>query len=127
MPLFLKRTVYVRARKYGIGLFPAALLVFGGPGLLHEYNFFIHNSTAYEPGHAMLLFLYVGIHMIAEEMLLLYSIAYGRFKDKVLTIVLYPSCFRFPCCRTFSCLFVKSWLESRMLESVRLMIPHLHF
>lgn len=88
MPLFLKRTVYVAPRKYGIGPFPAALLVFGGPGLLHEYNFFIHNSTAYEPGHAMLLFLYVGIHMIAEEMLLLYSIAYGRFKDKVFTIVL---------------------------------------
>jgi hypothetical protein len=122
--LFLKRTVYIPARKCGIGPFPAALLVFGASGLLHEYNFFIHNNTAYEPGHAMVFFLYVGILMIAEEMVLLYSIAYGQFKDKAFTIVL-SILFQIPVLPIFSRLFVKSWLESGMLESVRLMIPHL--
>jgi hypothetical protein len=122
--LFLKRTVYVPARKYGIGPFPAALLVFGASGLVHEYSFFIHNNSAYEPGHAMAFFLYVGMLMVVEETVLLYSKAYGRFKEKISTIFL-SVMLQIPMLPVFSRLFVKSWLDSGMLESVRLLIPHL--
>jgi hypothetical protein len=123
--LFLKRTVYVPARKCGIGPYPAALLVFGASGLVHEYTFFIHNNSAYESGHAMAFFLYVGMLMVVEEMVLLYSKAYRRFKEKSPTIFL-SVLLQIPVLPVFSRLFVKSWLESGMLESVRLLIPHLH-
>ena len=65
--LFLKRSVYTPARSCGISRVPAALITFFCSGLLHEYNFSIHNHEAYQPGHATVFFMTMGMMMMMED------------------------------------------------------------
>jgi hypothetical protein len=114
----LKRTVYIPARKVGQSAMVASLLVFAASGMLHEYNFFVHNYDAYVPGHAMMFFMYVGVLMLVEERYL------HPFKDGVPTIIL-SLVLQLPVLPLFSWLFISSYFESGMLKGVSEMVPYL--
>mmetsp|Transcript_6919 Transcript_6919/g.9769 ORF Transcript_6919/g.9769 Transcript_6919/m.9769 type:complete len:353 (+) Transcript_6919:1-1059(+) len=113
------------------GAMIASLLTFGASGLLHEYNFFIHNHAGYQPGHALLFFYYVGGLMMAEELLLgsptssstpKPKSAVQQIKDKIPTPVL-AILLQIPVLPLFSHLFIRSWIVSGMLQSLAGMIP----
>ena len=70
--LLLKRTVYLPVRQVWKWNRPMATLVtFFVSGLLHEYNFFIHNGqhyyTSQQPGYATIFFVGMGFLMMFEE------------------------------------------------------------
>ena len=114
----LKRTVYIPARKVGQSATVASLLVFVASGILHEYNFFVHNYRSYAPGHAILFFMYLVVLMLVEERYL------HRFKDGIPTIII-SLLLQLPVLPLFSWLFVSSWLESGMLKGVSEMVPYM--
>jgi len=65
--IILQRSVYVPCRKCKMNRFQASILTFAASGLLHEYNFFIHNNIAYAPGVALFFFILMGGIMVAEN------------------------------------------------------------
>ena len=122
--VLLKRSVYVPTRKAGVPALPAALLTFLCSGLLHEYNFALHNTPAYQPGHATVFFLLTGALMIIEDAVgpwwpewacRLANSAPSVVIALVLQLAVLPA---------FTALFVKSWLASGMIEAVGELLPH---
>jgi hypothetical protein len=124
--VFLKRTVYVPARQLGVGPHLAALLTFASSGLLHEYNFMIHNAPAFEPGHASSFFVLMGALALAEAAAakmaplgVLHVV--NRCPSFVIAVAI-----QLPVLPLFGPLFMRSWIAAGMLDSVAEMIPHLH-
>mmetsp|Transcript_39525 Transcript_39525/g.80634 ORF Transcript_39525/g.80634 Transcript_39525/m.80634 type:complete len:322 (-) Transcript_39525:31-996(-) len=122
--LFLKRTLYIPARRAGVPSSMAVILTFIASGLLHEYNFSIHNTQAYQPGFAMLFFLLMGLLMVVEGFL-------ERLCPKfILEIISLVPTFVVSCllvliaAAPFESHFIQSWIEAGVLESVGEMVPH---
>mmetsp|Transcript_33975 Transcript_33975/g.71459 ORF Transcript_33975/g.71459 Transcript_33975/m.71459 type:complete len:391 (-) Transcript_33975:502-1674(-) len=125
--LLLKRTIYVPARKNGLGRSLSAILTFFASGLLHEYNFSIHNRQAYEPVKATVFFVLMGLLMMGEKWawenlvpLRVRQIAAGYIPSVVIATAL-----TFSVSGIFNRFFIKSWLESGFLDAAREMLPHL--
>ena len=113
---FLKRSCYLPARRRGVPAVPAALLTFLCSGLLHEYNFSIHNHAAYEPGRATAFFVAMGVMMLAERALP----GWPRALPEPLIALLIQTTV-LPC---FTSLFFRSWIEAGMIASVTELMPH---
>ena len=125
--LLLKRTIYIPARKNGIGRSLSAILTFFVSGLLHEYNFSIHNRQAYEPVRATVFFVLMGLLMMGEHWvweniipLRLKQIAAGYIPSVVISMALTLSV-----SGIFDQFFIQSWLKSGFLDAAGEMLPHL--
>lgn len=121
----LKRSVYVPLRRRRVGPVSAAMLTFVGSGLLHEYNFSIHNHSAYQPGHATAFFVTMGAMMLAEGALgraVPHWLArwYHALPDALVALFIQSTVLPI-----FTPLFFRSWLEAGMLASVAELVPHL--
>ena len=146
--LLLKRTIYIPARQsVGCCQNPnvAAVITFVASGLLHEYNFSIHNHHSlslssssigggggggggggYRPGEVTLFFLGMGILMIGE------SWVWNRCFPHRLQIVIE----QLPSIATASILtfmvsglaeryFLRGWFQSGFVEAVAQLMPYL--
>ena len=125
---FLKRAVYRPARSHGLPALPAALLTFAASGLLHEYNFFVHNHVGYAPGRASAFFVLMGVLMLVEGALC--SSLGRRCPPRVCALAArLPSALiavglQLAVLPAFAPLFMRSWLDSGMLEAVAGLMPH---
>ena len=127
--LFLKRTVYVPVRRAGVPARLAAFCTFLASGLLHEYNFFTHNAKGYAPGEATLFFTLMGFLMLAE------AAASERLRERTpprvrAALAATPSvaiavALQLVVLPLFSRLFVRSWVQSGMLQAVGELLPTL--
>lgn len=128
--VLLKRSVYVPARRRGLSATSAAIVTFFASGLLHEYNFSIHNASAYEPGRASLFFLLMGSLMLLEVAALpafnkllprhareLFHATPSAIIALGLQVLVLPA---------FAPLFMRSWVGSGMIEAVGSMVLHAH-
>ena len=130
----LKRTVYVPARRSGLcNKNMAAVLTFLASGLLHEYNFSIHNNrsllspSGYRPGEVTAFFIIMGILMVVESWV--WNQLFPRWLQTVIN--------RLPSAATASMLtfmvaglaetyFLKAWFQSGFVEAVAQMLPHMN-
>lgn len=125
--LLLKRTVYIPALKSGFcNKVMATVLTFLASGLLHEYNFSIHNHRSYRPGEVTAFFILMGLVMVVESMV------WNRCFPKWLQTRIN----RLPSAATASMLtmmaaglaeryFLRSWLESGFVPAVAQMLPRM--
>lgn len=121
----LKRTVYVPLRaRAGLGRGVSATLTFVASGLLHEYNFFVHNHRSHVPGEATLFFVSTGVLMSVESYAwtALPSRA-QRLLDALPSFVL-SFLLTFLVAGAFERLFVRSWLEAGLVDAVAEMMPY---
>lgn len=121
--ILLKRNVYIPCRKVGIGREMSTVLTFMASGFLHEYTFSIHNTVAYRMGEATIFFTMMGIIILVEG-----AIAsaipnqvqeiFEKVPSSVLsTTMVLMVAFAVP-------LFIRSWLESGIIEATSEMFPH---
>uniref|UniRef100_A0A7S2MZK1 Wax synthase domain-containing protein n=1 Tax=Helicotheca tamesis TaxID=374047 RepID=A0A7S2MZK1_9STRA len=122
--LFLKRTFYIPARRAGIPSYAAGLMTFVASGLLHEYNFFVHNPGSYEKGLATLFFSIMGLLIIIERLL-------TRLCPVCISsrLLIFPTCIASTClvllaAGPFDRFFFRSWVNSGCLESFAEIVPH---
>jgi hypothetical protein len=124
--IFLKRSVYIPARKAGYGRAMASVVTFFASGLLHEYNFSIHNASAYEPGKATLFFVAMGCVVLVEDWWL--SKVCAPYMPSWISRVPSPLISSFlvliVAAGPVEPLFVKSWLEAGVVEAVSELLPH---
>jgi len=126
----LKRTIYIPLRKSGIfnQQFAAALTFFVS-GLLHEYNFSMHNhrSSGYQLGEVTVFFLVMQLLIVGESWIWKQSpewvqIAISRLPSVVistfLTLMVSGLAERY---------FLRSWFESGMVEAIAQLVPHLSY
>ena len=120
----LKRTVYKPARACGLSSRNAALATFLASGLLHEYNFAVHNQPAYVLGEGLAFFALMGLTGVAEAQLArrlpprcsaLLARAPAPLPALGLQLMVLPAFARF---------FVRSWLQAGMLNAVAELVPH---
>ena len=120
----LKRTVYKPARASGLSSRNAALATFLASGLLHEYNFAVHNQPAYVFGEGLAFFTLMGLMGVAEAQVArrlpprwsaLLARAPAALIALGLQLMILPA---------FARLFVRSWLEAGMVEAVAELVPH---
>ncbi|KAL7531609.1 hypothetical protein ACHAXR_004133 [Thalassiosira sp. AJA248-18] len=125
--LLLKRTVYVPARMVGFGTSMSAILTFLVSGLLHEYNFSIHNSLAYDPYKAMVFFMLMGVVMLFEKWAWenLFPSRVKNFVDRSVPSAVTAVVLTMSVSATFEHFFIQSWLKSGFLGAVEQLIPHL--
>ena len=121
----LKRSVYEPARR-SLGLPPlsAALLTFAASGLLHEYNFSIHNHAGYEPGAACLFFVAMGALMLAEATLAPCCPPPLRRLLGAMPSALIAAAIQLVVLPLFAPFFMRSWLASGMIDDLRELVPH---
>ena len=127
--MFLKRCVHQPLRRRaGVTALPAALLTFGASGLLHEYNFALHNAAGYVPGHATLFFVAMGLLMLAEAAAVEWT--WARCPSRVRAAVqavpspLVALALRLAVLPLFAPLFFRSWEASGLYDALREMLPH---
>lgn len=116
----LQRAVYIPARKRNVFKLYAVLLTFLASGLLHEYNFYIHNHGYHKTGYAILFFALMGLLMVAEE----------RFAESLTWLRTLPRPvvsikLALMACIPFELLFFRSWLEAGVIETANTLFPYL--
>jgi len=132
--LLLKRTVYVPAMTSGhVGRTMAAVLTFLASGLLHEYNFSIHNHRSissdtpggYRHGEITVFFLVMGFLMVVESHA--FRSLPHRFQNILRGIpsVVTASMLTFLVAGISERYFLRPWIRSGFLETVAQMLPHL--
>jgi hypothetical protein len=122
--VFLKRSVYVPARKVGWGKGSAALLTFFASGLLHEYNFSIHNAVAYAPGEATIFFILMGFVMLGEDWVWrICPFPVRRFCEAMPSPVI-SMIWTLIAAGPFERLFLRSWIDAGMVEAIAELLPH---
>jgi len=122
----LKRAIYIPARRRGVPVLPAALLTFFCSGLLHEYNFSVHDAGFYAPGHATVFFMLMGGVMLLEE-LLVRSVSWPPGARRVwaaLPSPLISAAIQLCVLPVFSSLFMRSWLDAGVLTALQQLVPH---
>ena len=96
-------------------------------GFLHEYNFWIHNYVAYQPGVPIIFFLAMGILMLVENtvwiavMPLSVRNATQRYVPSALVSFALMMVSAIPVERYF----IQSWLAAGMLDTAALLFPHI--
>mmetsp|Transcript_22453 Transcript_22453/g.53369 ORF Transcript_22453/g.53369 Transcript_22453/m.53369 type:complete len:421 (+) Transcript_22453:97-1359(+) len=129
----LKRTVYIPALKSGLcNRNVAAALTFFASGLLHEYNFAIHNhrslllSSGYRRGEVTVFFILMGLLMIGESWV--WTRIYPRWLQTMinhLPSAVTASMLTFMVAGLAQRYFLRAWLQSGFVEAVAHMFPHL--
>ena len=97
-------------------------------GLLHEYNFYVHNRVGYAPGRATLFFLLMGALMLGEGALERLVAARAPRARAALAAVPSPLValgLQLLALPAFGPCFMRSWLDSGMVEAVGEMVPHI--
>jgi len=130
----LKRTIYIPARKSGFcNQKLSAVLTFLASGILHEYNFAIHNNrslslpSGYRPGEVTIFFLLMGILMIGESWV--WSRCFpGWLQTAInhLPSVVTASMLTFMVAGLAERYFLRGWLQSGFVEAVAQMLPYLN-
>ena len=120
----LKRTVYKPARACGLSGRTAALATFLVSGLLHEYNFAVHNFAGYVFGEALAFFALMGLMVVVEAQVTTrlppcWSALLARAPAPLPALGL-----QFMILPAFARLFVRSWLEAGMVDAVAELVPH---
>jgi len=131
--VLLKRTVYVPALKSGFcNRNIAAVLTFFASGLLHEYNFSIHNhhslsmSSGYRPGQVTVFFIFMGFLMVVESWV--WNRIYPRWLQNLINHLPSPvtaSMLTFMVAGLAERYFLRGWFQSGFVEAVSRMLPHL--
>jgi hypothetical protein len=123
----LQRISYVPLREQGYGRGLAAIGTFFVSGLLHEYNFSIHNHRFHDrPGTAVVFFVLMGMIMLLEkwvwDQLLPKSI-----QDIIhrLPSVLVATVLTVLASVPFEHYFIPSWLDAGMVECLAKLLPHI--
>ena len=120
---FLKQTIYLPARRRGTPRLLATLLTFLGSGLLHEYNFSIHNARAYEPGHALAFFAFMWALGVAEQAMVQRSGEWGSRLAQRLPSPVIALGVQLAVLPAFEWLFVRSWLGAGMPYALAELVP----
>mmetsp|Transcript_4654 Transcript_4654/g.9928 ORF Transcript_4654/g.9928 Transcript_4654/m.9928 type:complete len:418 (-) Transcript_4654:620-1873(-) len=127
----LKRTVYIPARKSGCDRAVAAMLTFLASGLLHEYNFAMHNHrslslpSGYRPGEATMFFLVIGLLMVGESWV--WNRCFPRWLRAAierLPSFVTASMLTVLVCGLAELYFLRGWFQSGFVEAVAEMLPH---
>ena len=127
VPVLLQRIAYVPLRRQGFRKPIAILGTFLLSGFLHEYNFWIHNYVAYQPGVPTIFFLAMGILMLVENtvwiavMPLSVRNATQRYVPSALVSFALMMVSAIPVERYF----IQSWLTAGMLDTAALLFPHI--
>ena len=122
----LKRTIYIPSRKNGYNQSISAVFTFLGSGLLHEYNFSIHNNNNYHPGEVTVFFLLMGLIMIGESWV--WNRCVPQWIQTVinsLPSVVIASGIAFAVAGLSERYFLRGWILSGFIDMVTQMIPHL--
>lgn len=125
--LLLKRTVYVPSRKAGWGTGASAMMTFFASGLLHEYNFSVHNRLAYEPRKAVVFFLVMGMVMLVERLVWENTVPHTmrQLVDRYIPSLVISTLLALSVSAMFQNLFIQSWLKSGFLGAVGEIVPHM--
>ena len=104
------------------------MLTFLAPGLLHEYNFSVHNHVGYRPGHATLFFVLMGMLMLVEAAVAewLWARCSPRVQAALAATpsVIIAFSLQLLVLPVFAPLFFRSWSESGLLDSLKELLPH---
>ncbi len=129
----LKRTVYVPAIKSGLcNRNIAAVLTFFASGLLHEYNFSIHNNrslsspSGYRQGEVTIFFIFMGILMVGESWV--WNRIFPRWLQTVIDHLpssITASMLTFMVAGLAEQYFLRGWFQSGFVEAVAHMLPYL--
>jgi hypothetical protein len=130
----LKRTIYIPARKSGFcNQKLSTVLTFFASGLLHEYNFSIHNNyslslpSGYRPGEVTIFFLLMGVLMIAESWV--WNRCFPRWLQTAidhLPSMVTASMLTFMVAGLAERYFLRSWFQSGFVDAVAQMLPYLN-
>lgn len=121
--VLLKRNVYLPCRKAGIRKELSTVLTFLASGLLHEYTFSIHNTEAYRMGEATLFFTMMGILILVEGAIAnAIPLQLQELLEKVPSAVI--SSILVLLVAAAVPLFLRSWLESGLIDATSDMFPH---
>mmetsp|Transcript_25939 Transcript_25939/g.38319 ORF Transcript_25939/g.38319 Transcript_25939/m.38319 type:complete len:389 (-) Transcript_25939:684-1850(-) len=123
----LKRTIYVPSRKQGWSRTSSALLTFFVSGWLHEYTFFVHNRSAYEPGKAVVFFLLMGFVMVLESWFWTQCtpLVMRRWINENVPSMCIAISLSILLSGVFEQYFIQSWLKSGFVDAIRQMLPHM--
>lgn len=124
--VLLKRTIYVPARKQGFSRFSSAMFTFVGSGLLHEYNFHIHNRVAYQPGFATIFFVGMGLLMLLGSWLWDQLPQSAQRMIEQVPSPLISALLTMSAAWPFERFFIQSWLNSGFAEAGAELLPHLN-
>jgi hypothetical protein len=122
----LKRTIYIPSRKNGFNKSISVVFTFFGSGLLHEYNFSIHNNNNYHPGEVTIFFLFMGLLMIGESWV--WNRCIPRWIQTVinsLPSIVVASGLTFVAAGLSERYFLRGWIVSGFIDMVAEMIPHM--
>lgn len=124
--ILLKRTIYAPARRsLGIAKELSIVLTFLGSGLLHEYNFWIHNYRGYQPGRATVFFVGMSFIMMLDATIRSQIPAsWQSITDRIPSVVI-SAALTFSVSGIFSSFFMQSWLNAGFFESSLELFPHL--
>ena len=122
----LQRTAYVPLRRHGYAREIAAIATFCVSGLLHEYNFFIHNHYAYQAGKATLFFVVMGTIVLAEKWAWDHLVP-AALQQKInrLPSVVIAVPLTLTAAIPFEWYFIQSWLDAGFVDCISKMFPHL--
>jgi len=121
----LKRTIYIPARKQGVSKGVSTFLTFVGSGLMHEYNFSIHNHSVYEPFEAMTFFGVMGLLMMIESWIWRQCpLQVQRTIDNLPSVVTSIG-LTFLVAGAFERYFNRGFFEAGFIDATAQMLPHL--
>jgi len=121
----LQRTIYIPLRQHWDSNLPphgAVLATFAGSGLLHEYNFAIHNTAAYTPGVPFLFFVGMGGLMLGETILFQPIQQHKSMLPTPVVAMLLTLSVAIP----VELFFVKSWIQVGVIETWSQLVPTIH-
>jgi len=127
MPIktLLKRTVYIPARQQGWSSRTSAILTFCASGVLHEYNFNVHNRVAYQPGRATLFFVAMGLLMLSETWLWNQFPPFWQQRMDAISTPIVSAFGTLVAAWPFEKYFIQSWLDAGVVDAAAALLPHL--
>lgn len=122
--VMLKRAVYTPLRRqWGWTRPAAALATFGASGLLHEYNFYVHNGPHYEPGKAILFFMLMGLLMMAEEVVFQSAPALIKTLASHIPTPFVSMAWTLVAAWPFERYFIQSWKDAGLVQVLAQLLP----
>lgn len=127
--VLLKRTVYAPCRRRHWSVTVSTLLTFAVSGLLHEYNFTLHNGVRYAPRHvgaATAFFLIMGGCMLLEDVLwdrCAPTPRVQRWIRRLPTPVVSTALTLIWAAYPFERYFFPSWQEAGLMEVIARLLP----
>ena len=130
--LLLQRSAYTPLRRQALSSSwsrPAAVLAtFAASGLLHEYNFYVHNGGQhYQAGRATLFFLLMGMLMLGQEAIVQRllppnSILQQRVVSNIPTAVI-SIALTLLAAWPFEKYFIQSWKDAGLVQVIAQLLP----